>query len=372
MGFFFLWYPAASAYSSSCCRCLPSTSRTEHHTLNITHPKSHTQQHSLNITHSTSQTRHHTHSTSHTQHHTPHITHPTSNTFNITQSTSHTPNITHSTPYILNITHPTSHTQHHTPNITHPKKHTLNITHSTSHTQHPNITHSTSLTQQHTPNITHPKTICQIEGQNLAQIECQNLCQIECQHLRQQELQNLCQIECQHLCQIECQNPPTHCEAVARRGVLWLLCLFFGFLFSAEFWQRCCAAPPPPPAPPPLLPFVISGFFFWFISFSFPTFSHGRFSLLWYVEPPRPMFPRLAQPRRTSIFTCLAKLLLLALPRFDESRLPTPLALVISAIFFWFFSVSFPFRRFLAFFSFTLPHLAVEGLAQFILNGYSS
>ena len=52
----------------------PTTSRTQNHTLNITHPTSHPQHHTPNITHPTSHTQHHTlnvtHSTSHTQHHT--------------------------------------------------------------------------------------------------------------------------------------------------------------------------------------------------------------------------------------------------------------------------------------------------------------
>ena len=132
VGFLFLsLYFAVSRSSSS--RRPPSTSHTEHHTLNITHSTSHTPHHTFNITHSISHTQHHTHLPSHIQHH----THPTS----------------HSPYHTLNITHSTSHIQHHTFNITHPTSHspyhTLNITHSTSHTRYQtlNITHSTSDTQ---------------------------------------------------------------------------------------------------------------------------------------------------------------------------------------------------------------------------------
>ena len=82
-----------------------------------------------------------------------------------------------------------------------------------------------------------------------------------------------------------CDNlyPPTHCEAVARRGVLRALSLFlflfsvtialslFLFLFSSPAWNfERATAPPLPPLPPPSLHRVIFAFCFCLLSLSFP------------------------------------------------------------------------------------------------------
>ena len=93
-----------------------------------------------------------------------------------------------------------------------------------------------------------------------------------------------------------CQKQSKSADPLRSSGEAWCVMIALSFVFvffsSAEFWQRCCATPPPSPPLLPLVisgfffwfisfsfPMVISGFFFWFISFSFPTSSHGRFSL---------------------------------------------------------------------------------------------
>ena len=104
-------------------------------------------------------------------------------------------------------------------------------------------------------------------------------------------------------------NPPTHCEAVARRGVLRLLCLCFcfGFVFvffsSAEFWTLCWTTPPPSP------PLVIFAVFFCLVPLPFPfrrfpfhlspslaTSSRGGSSLALVRLATSPTVLRLAQP----------------------------------------------------------------------------
>ena len=130
------------------------------------------------------------------------------------------------------------------------------------------------------------------------------------------------------------------------RGVVCYDCFVF-FLFSSPARSFDSGAAPPPPPSSPWLSLASS---FGLFLFLFLHLAMEGLASLWYVEPPRPMFPRLTQPRPTSIFTCLAKLLLLALPRFDASRPPTPPRFGYLCYLFLIFFLSFPFRRFPVFF----------------------